>query len=873
MAKRLENRLEPANCPVFVHLDICPTCARIVARQEWESGGKLLNRSLTQNWLNPSAITDFGTQPSTDWFRPVQRPRSHSDIIDAPLLPVRDTVLFPHMVSPLFVGRDRSIKAIEAAQAGHESMIVVAQRDPENEDPRPEDFYTIGTEVLVGRSLRMPDGTTSVLAQGQRRAEILEFVQTEPYYRVKVRLSDDPIGKPAATEALMRAVLALFEKVIQLNRALPEDAYVYAMNVPEPGWLADLIASTIEMNVTVKQELLETFSPENRLQRLSILLAKELDVLELEDQIHSRVQREVDRGQREFYLREQMKAIQTELGEGDPLTREINEVRDKIAAKDFPEETRLKAEKELERLNQMPLQSPESGIIRTYLDWLLELPWNEVTPDNLDVVHAGKVLDAQHYGLPKAKERILEYIAVRKLAGSEMHSPILCFVGPPGTGKTSLGKSIAEALGRKFVRISLGGVRDEAEIRGHRRTYIGAMPGRIIQTMRRAETINPLFMLDEIDKLGSDFRGDPSAALLETLDPEQNNAFSDHYLEVAYDLSKVLFVTTANTLDPVPPALRDRMEVIDFSGYIEEEKVAIARQFLIPKQLKEHGLAADQLHIAEAAVRGIIREYTFEAGVRNLDRELANLARKTARKVAEGKRHTREITADALDKYLGPPRYSFGRAEAKDEVGIATGVAYTEAGGDILPIEVTLLEGKGNLTLTGQLGEVMQESIQAALSYTRSRAKALKIDLANFEKTDIHVHVPEGGVPKDGPSAGITVATALISAFTRRPVRREVGMTGEITLRGRVLPIGGLKEKVMAAHRAGLRTMILPKKNQKDMVEIPKKILDDLNCILVEHMDEVVEEALLPATKNKKPASRRRAARSKKQVGRSRTSK
>ena len=833
----------------------------------------MLNRSLTQNWLNPSAITDFGTQPSTDWFRPVPRPRAHSDIIEAPLLPVRDTVLFPHMVSPLFVGRDRSIKAIEAAQAGHESMIVVTQRDPENEDPRPEDFYTIGTEVLIGRSLRMPDGTTSVLAQGQRRAEILEFTQTDPYYRVKVRLSDDPIGKPAATEALMRAVLALFEKVIQLNRALPEDAYVYAMNVPEPGWLADLISSTIEMNVTVKQELLETFSPENRLQRLSILLAKELDVLELEDQIHSRVQREVDRGQREFYLREQMKAIQTELGEGDPLTREINELREKIAAKDFPEETRLKAEKELERLNQMPLQAPESGIIRTYLDWLLDLPWNEISPDNLDVVHAGKVLDAQHYGLPKAKERILEYIAVRKLAGSEMHSPILCFVGPPGTGKTSLGKSIAEALGRKFVRVSLGGVRDEAEIRGHRRTYIGAMPGRVIQTMRRAETINPLFMLDEIDKLGNDFRGDPSAALLEALDPEQNNGFSDHYLEVAYDLSKVLFVTTANTLEPVPPALRDRMEVIEFSGYIEEEKVAIAKQFLIPKQLREHGLTADELHIGEAAVRGIIREYTFEAGVRNLDRELANLARKTARKVAEGKRHTREITVDALDKYLGPPRYSFGRAEAQDEIGIATGVAYTEAGGDILPIEVTLLEGKGNLTLTGQLGEVMQESIQAALSYTRSRAKSLKIDLRNFEKIDIHVHVPEGGIPKDGPSAGITVATALISAFTNRPVRREVGMTGEITLRGRVLPIGGLKEKVMAAHRAGLKTLILPKKNQKDMVEIPRKILDDLNCILVEHMDEVVERALLPATKSKLRSSKKQVVQSKKQVARSRKQK
>src|SRR5512136_2529860 len=683
----------------------------------------LLNRSLTQSWLNPSAITDFGAQPATDWFRPVQRPRSHSDIIDAPLLPVRDTVPFPHMVSPLFVGRDRSIKAIEAAQAGHESMIVVAQRDPENEDPRPEDFYTVGTEVLVGRSLRMPDGTTSVLAQGQRRAEILEFVQTEPYHRVKVRLIDDPIGKPAATEALMRAVLALFEKVIQLNRALPEDAYVYAMNVPEPGWLADLISSTIELNVAIKQELLETFSPENRLQRLSILLAKELDVLELEDQIHSRVQREVDRGQREFYLREQIKAIQTELGEGDPLTREINELREKIAAKDLPEETRLKAEKELERLNQMPLQAPESGIIRTYLDWLLDLPWNEVTPDNLDVTHAGRVLDAQHYGLPKAKERILEYIAVRKLAANEMRSPILCFVGPPGTGKTSLGKSIAAALGRKFVRVSLGGIRDEAEIRGHRRTYIGAMPGRVIQTMRTAETTNPLFMLDEIDKLGSDFRGDPSSALLEVLDPEQNYAFSDHYLEVPYNLSKVLFVTTANWMDPIPPALRDRMEVIEFPGYIEEEKLAIARGFLIPRQLEEHGLTATPLDFSEQAVRSIIREYTYEAGVRNLDREIANICRKTARRVAEGKLIRRSVTPSVVTRFLGPPKFDFGVAEEKDQIGTATGVAVTDAGGDLQSVEVTLMEGKGMLLLTGQLGEVMQESAQAALSYTRSRAR------------------------------------------------------------------------------------------------------------------------------------------------------
>ncbi len=822
----------------------------------------MISRGLPAEWLNPAALADIGAPAASEWFRPVPRPRTASDIIEAPLLPTRDTVLFPHVVTPLFVGRDRSMKAIEAAQLNNESLIVVTQRDAEAEDPRPEDLYTIGTEVLIGRTLRMPDGSTSVLTQGQCRAQVLEITRTEPYFRARVRLIDDPLAKPPATEALMRAVLALFEKVIQLNRALPEDAYVYAMNITEPGWLADLVASTIELEVGARQELLEILNPTDRLQRLSIFLAKELDVLELEDQIHSKVQSEVDRGQREFYLREQMKAIQSELGETDPLTRDLNALREQIAAKALPAEVRARAEKELERLNQMPPQAPEVGIIRTYLDWLLELPWHEASDDNLNVTHAAKVLDAQHYGLPKAKERILEYIAVRKLAANsgQVRSPILCFVGPPGTGKTSLGKSIAEALGRQFVRVSLGGIRDEAEIRGHRRTYIGAMPGRIIQTMRRAGTINPLFMLDEIDKVGNDFRGDPSAALLEALDPEQNAAFSDHYLEVPYDLSRVLFITTANMLEPIPPALRDRLEVIDFSGYIEEEKVAIARKFLIPKQLREHGLSPDQLRIGDATIRTIIREYTFEAGVRNLDRELANLTRKTARKVAEGKVYAHVITPRQLDKYLGPPRFTYGLAEAQDEIGVATGVAWTEAGGDILPIEVTLLDGKGGLLLTGQLGDVMQESIQAALSYTRSRARQFKIDHRRFEKTDIHVHVPEGGIPKDGPSAGITVAAALISAFTQRPVRRDVAMTGEITLRGRVLPIGGLKEKVLAAHRAGIKTVIIPRKNQKDLVEIPKKVLHDLNILLIDHMDEVVGEALRPAKAARGAARRRRSA-------------
>jgi len=802
-----------------------------------------------RNWLISAGFMDVPRRAETD-KAPRRIPRDLEGLIEAPLLPVRDTVLFPHMVTPLLVGRDRSVQAAEAAEQTQGPLVVVAQRDQESEDPLPEAVYSIGTVVSVVRSLRMPDGTTSVLTQGEHRAEIVEFTQTEPYYRVRVRPVYEPTERPPATEALMRAVLALFEKVIRLNRSLPENAYVFAMNVDEPGWLADLVASAIDLDVPERQELLEMFDPTTRLQRLSILLAKQLDVLELEDHIHTQVQHEVDKSQREFYLREQMKAIQTELGEGDIHTQETNTLRQKIAEKGLSDEVREKAEKELERLAGMPPMSPEAGIIRTYLDWLLELPWGITSEDNLDVNHAAEVLDARHHGLPKAKERILEYIAVRTLRVAEgtlrVRSPILCFVGPPGTGKTSLGKSIAEALGRKFVRVSLGGIRDEAEIRGHRRTYIGALPGRIIQTMRRAETVNPLFMLDEIDKLGNDFQGDPSAALLEVLDPEQNFAFSDHYLEVPYDLSKVLFVTTANWMDPIPPALRDRMEVIEFPGYIEEEKLAIAQSFLIPRQLEEHGLKPEQLAFSEKAIRSLIREYTYEAGVRNLEREIANVCRKTARRVAEGKPIRRNVTPAAVTKFLGPPKFDFGVAEEQDQIGAATGVAVTDAGGDLQPIEVTLMEGKGMLLITGQLGEVMQESAQAAMSYTRSHARQLGLDARVFEKTDIHIHAPEGAVPKDGPSAGVTIVSALVSAFTHRPVRRDVAMTGEITLRGRVLPIGGLKEKVLAAHRAGLKTMILPKKNKKDMVEIPKRVLRDLEFVLVDHVDDVLKTALLP---------------------------
>jgi ATP-dependent Lon protease len=779
------------------------------------------------------------------------------DVIEAPLLPLRDMVMFPRMVTPLFVGRDSSIEAIEVANELHEPLVTVAQRDPDVAEPGPEDLYTFGTEVAIGRTLRMPDGTISVLGQGVRRVQIVEYVHLEPYIRVRALPIYEAADKTALTEALMRAVLALFEKVVQLNRALPEDAYVFAMNIEEPGWLGDLMAQALDLQVAERQEVLETVDAAARLQRASVLLAKELDVLELEDRIHSQVQQELDKTQREYFLREQMKAIQSELGEGDVYTKEVNELREKVAEMTLPDEVRTRVEEELGRLAAMPPMSPETGMIRTYIDWLIELPWSVVTEDNLDVKHVEKVLESRHYGLPKAKERILEYIAVRRLATDKMRSPILCFVGPPGTGKTSLGQSIAEALGRKFVRVSLGGVRDEAEIRGHRRTYIGSLPGRIVQTMRRAGSINPVFMLDEVDKLGLDFRGDPAAALLEVLDPEQNHAFSDHYLEVPYNLSKVLFITTANILDPIPPALQDRMEVIEFPGYVDEEKLEIARRFLIPRQLRENGLEDKPIAFTEDALRSLIREYTYEAGVRNFERHIASVCRKIARRVAEGSRPARRVTNRTLPRYVGPPHFIHSKAEEQDGVGIAMGVAWTEAGGDLTPVEVALMPGKGNLLLTGQLGEVMQESAQAALSYTRARSQEFDIKPETFEKTDIHVHLPEGAIPKDGPSAGITIATALISAFTGQAVRHDVGMTGEITLRGRVLPVGGLKEKMLAAHRAGLKTVVIPQRNQKDLVEIPPRIRNGLNIVMVEQMDEVLATALATPTTPRKRRSRR----------------
>jgi len=770
---------------------------------------------------------------------------SEEEELELPLLPRRDTVIFPHLVTQLIVIRQSSLRAIEEAIAHDRAIVVVARRDLEAAELTFDHLYSIGTEATIGRHLKMPDGTGTLWIHGQRRVRITRLVHDEPFFKVKVVPIEEATGKPPQTEALMRAVLALFEKSIKLSPTLPEDAYIAAMNIEEPGWLADFVASSLDLTLQKRQEILEALDPYDRLQRINILLARELDVLELQSKIHTQVQEEVDKSQREYFLREQLKAIQKELGDVDPLTREMNELKEKIASAGMPEAVMQKANEEVERLATMPPASPEVSVIRTYLDWLVTLPWDKETEDNLDIKQAAKVLDENHYGLTKVKERILEYMSVRKLSEGKLRSPILCFVGAPGTGKTSLGKSIAQALGRKFVRISLGGIRDEAEIRGHRRTYVGALPGRIIQTMRTAATINPLFMMDEIDKVGMDFRGDPSSALLEVLDPEQNFAFSDHYLDVPYNLSKVMFITTANVLDPILPALRDRMEVIELSGYTEEEKLGIAVQFLVPKQLSEHALTQDQLRFSTGALRRIIREYTREAGVRNLEREIGNICRKVARLVAEGERPPHLVTSQSLAKYLGPQKFFWGTAEEWDEIGVAMGVARTEMGGDILGVEVTLMEGRGNLTLTGQLGDVMRESAQAALSYARSKASEFGVDPKLFEKTDIHIHVPAGAVPKDGPSAGITIATALISALVRQPVHKEVAMTGEITLRGRVLPVGGLKEKVLAAHRAGIKTFVMPKKNEKDLGDIPANVRRDVRFDYVQQMDEVLATALV----------------------------
>jgi ATP-dependent Lon protease len=775
--------------------------------------------------------------------------KEHVDIREElPLIPLKDMVVFPYMVIPLLVGREKSIKALEEAMQLDHVVALVSQREAEIQDPGPGDLFSVGTAAAVMQVLKLPDGTAKALVEGLSRIEVKQYLQTDPFIKVKaVELSETEErrkDKAVEREAFTRNLLTQFEKCVRLGKPVPPEVLVAAFNIEEPGRLADFITFHLNLKLEERQQILEAVDPTDRLQSVSSYLSKELEILEIGSRIQSRVRDQMDKTQREYFLREQLKAIQKELGGLDEESAEIEEMKRKIKEAKMPTEVEKRALKEVERLERMPAIAAEAPVIRTYLDWLIGLPWSKKTQENLNVKEAATVLDEDHYGLAQVKERVLEYLAVRQLA-DKIKGPILCFVGPPGTGKTSIGKSIARATGRKFIRISLGGIRDEAEIRGHRRTYVGALPGRIIQSIHHVGSRNPVFMMDEIDKVGADFRGDPSAALLEALDPEQNYAFSDHYLEVPFDLSDVMFITTANILDTIPHALRDRMEVIRFPGYTENEKLHIAEQFLISKQLKEHGLSKERLTFKNDALQKLVREYTREAGVRSLEREIANVIRKVARQVVEGKEGAAILGAQDLLGYLGPVKFRYGVAEEKDEIGVAVGLAWTEIGGDILSVEVTLMKGKGSLILTGQLGDVMRESAQAAVSYIRSKAREMGIEETFYENYDIHIHVPAGAIPKDGPSAGITMATALASVLTKHPTRKDVGMTGEITLRGKVLPVGGIKEKVLAAHRAGLKTIILPKENEKELNEIEGHVREDLRFVFVDHMDEVLTIALL----------------------------
>ena len=763
---------------------------------------------------------------------------------ELPLVALRETVIFPEMIVPLQVGREKSVNALNAAVAEGGPIALVTQRHAEQEDiGDPSELYEVGTLAKIAQVVQLQDGTVRAIVQGQSRLRLHRFSGTEPYLRGVVEELADESPSGLEVQALMRTVQAQIEQYVANGAPVPPEAAVAARNITEPGLLADMVAYSPDMTTEQRQELLETIDVIERLKLVSNFLARQIEILELKGRIQSEVKSEMDKTQREYILREQLKAIQRELGEDDPQQAEINELRDKVEAAGMPEEIKTRAIKEVDRMSRIPSASPEVGVIRTYVDWLIGLPWNVATEDLLNIKEAAKILDEDHYGLDKIKERILEYLAVRTLA-DQIRSPILAFVGPPGVGKTSLGKSIARAMGRKFVRMSLGGIHDEAEIRGHRRTYIGALPGRIIQNIKTAGSNNPVFMLDEVDKIGMDFRGDPSSALLEVLDPEQNNTFQDNYLEVPFDLSKVLFVATANLLDPIPAALRDRMEIVHLPGYTESEKIEIGKRFLIPKQLKNHGLSDKNIEIPHETMVELVRSYTHEAGVRNLEREIANVMRKTARTVAEGRKRKTVIDVKKLVDYLGPPRFEYGELEAEDQTGSATGLVVTEVGGDVVAIEVTKMEGREDFILTGQLGEVMRESARAGLSWTRANASALGISREIFEKNTLHIHVPAGAIPKDGPSAGITMATAIVSALTGIPVRKDVAMTGEITLRGRVLPIGGLKSKILAAHLAGARTVILPRKNEKDIRDIPDEIRKQIKLVLVDSMDQVLEAAL-----------------------------
>jgi len=761
-----------------------------------------------------------------------------------PLLPLRGILVFPYMIIHLDVGREKSISALEEAMVHDRLIMLAAQKDAQNDTPAPEEIFSVGTVAEIKQLLKLPGGTIRVLVEGLHRAEIVKYNELESYYQVEINEFDEPEERTPEIEALTRTAIHQFEQWVKFSKKIPPETLVSVVVVEEPGRLTDLIASHLSLKIEDKQALLDGINVKERLEKLCEILGREMEILELEKKINVRVRKQMEKTQKEYYLREQLKAIQKELGEKDDRTAEVDEYREKLKEQEFPKEVLERINKEIDRLGKMPPMVAESAVIRTYLDCLLALPWSTETVDMLDINMAEKTLDEDHYGLEKVKERILEYLSIRKMTET-MKGPILCLVGPPGVGKTSLARSIAKAMDRKFVRVSLGGVRDEAEIRGHRRTYVGAMPGRIIQGIRTAGSKNPIFLLDEIDKMSADFRGDPSAALLEVLDPEQNNTFSDHYVEVPFDLSRVLWVITANVMHNIPRPLLDRIEIIHIPGYTEEEKVQIAKRYLITKQIRDHGLSEKQIVFSEGILKKIISDYTREAGVRNLERNVATLCRKVTRQIVQNKRTSVKVTAQNLHTFLGAPKYRHTQAEKQNQIGVSTGLAWTEVGGDVLPIEVSVMKGKGKLILTGQLGEVMRESAQAGFSYIRTRAEDLGIDGEFQEKTDIHIHLPEGAIPKDGPSAGISMSTAVVSALTGRPVRSDVAMTGEITLRGRVLPVGGIKEKVLAAHRVGIKTIIMPKENKRDIDEIPANVRRNLEFILVEHMDEVLEKALV----------------------------
>ena len=762
-----------------------------------------------------------------------------------PLLPLRDIVVFPHMVVPLFVGRQRSIKALEEATQKQGPIFLSSQKDAKTNEPAEDDIYKIGTLGTVVQMLKLPDGTVKVLIEGKKRAQIARFVNHPDFFMVEVDEASEVVERNTEIEALTREVHTTFENYVKLKKKIPPEMVMSVSSIDDPGRLADTIVAHLGIKIEERQNLLETFNAAERLEKVLAHMRAEIEILEVERRIRSRVKKQMERSQKEYYLNEQMRAIQKELGEKDEFKNEIQEIEEKIKQKKLSAEAKDKVEKELKKLKMMSPMSAEATVVRNYIDWIISLPWNDYTDDKLDINEAEKVLEEDHYGLEKVKERILEYLAVQSLVG-KIKGPILCLVGPPGVGKTSLGKSIARATGRKFVRVSLGGVRDEAEIRGHRRTYIGALPGKIIQCMKKAGSSNPVFLMDEVDKMSTDFRGDPSSALLEVLDPEQNTTFNDHYLDLDYDLSKVLFITTANTLDRIPRPLQDRMEIIRIAGYTELEKLSIAKKYLLEKQKESNGLTPENVTFTDNALLGVIRNYTKEAGVRNLEREIAAICRKVAVEVVKKDRNARiQVANNSLHKYLGPIKYRYGKAETETKIGVTTGLAWTELGGELLSTEVTIMPGKGQLLITGKLGDVMQESAQAAMSYVRSRATDLGLERDFYQKLDVHIHVPEGAIPKDGPSAGITMATSLVSALIKAPVHNDLAMTGEITLRGTVLPIGGLKEKILAAHRAGIKRVLIPAENEKDIEEIPATVLKGVELVLVAHMDDVLKKALV----------------------------